>query len=118
MNSEEFVAAIKEFVRDSAIDDTIENLEDPPGRKVPEAEKQRSKWFNNLPDEDHNNIKSIVTDAVDEALFGLLAVLDGSRAIEDGDDKGRLLLVHKGLTEELLNDPNKIGLHDLYNAKD
>jgi hypothetical protein len=118
MNSEEFVAAVKEVVRDSAIGDTIENLEDPPGRKVPEAEKQRSEWFNNLSEKDRSNVESIVTEAVDEALFGLLSVLDGSRAIEDGDDKGRLLLVHKGLTEVLLNDPDKIGLHDLYNAKD
>ena len=34
------MAAVKEVVRDSAIEDTIENLEDPPGRKVTEAEKQ------------------------------------------------------------------------------
>ena len=118
MNSEEFVEAVKEVVRDSVIEDTIENLEDPPGRKVSEAEKLRSEWFNNLSDNGRSNVESIVAEAVDEAIFGLLTVLDGARAIEDGDDKGRLLLVHKGLTEVLLNDPDKIGLHDLYNAKD
>lgn len=116
MNSEEFVAAIKEIVRDSAIEDTIENLEEPPGRIVPEAEKQRSEWFNKLSVKDRSNVEIIVTEAVDEALFGLLAILDGARAIED--DKGRLVLVHKGVAEVLLNDPDKIGLHELYNAKD
>lgn len=118
MNSEEFVEALKELVRDSAIENTVENLEDPPGRKVSEAEKDRSEWFNNLSDKDRSNVESIINEAVDEAIFGFLSVLDGSRAIENGDDKGRLLLVFKGLNEVLLNDPDKIGLHDLYNAND
>ncbi|EKO3627863.1 hypothetical protein [Vibrio metschnikovii] len=117
MNSEQFISVIKKVVRECAIEDTIENLEDPPGRKVPEAEQLRSDWFNRLTEDDRRKVESIVTDAVDEALFGLLSVIDGARAIEDGEDKGRLALIYKGLNEELLNDPNKIGLHDLYNAK-
>ncbi|EJN6958658.1 TPA: hypothetical protein ACX6RS_003983 [Photobacterium damselae] len=91
-------------------------MEDSPGRKVPEAEKRHSEWFNKLSDKDRSNVESIVTEAVDETLFGLLVALDGARAIED--DKGRLVLVHKGGAEVLLHDPDKIGLHDLYNAKD
>ena len=116
MDSEEFILAIKNVVRDSAIEDTIENLEDPPGRKVPELERKRSEWFNNLPEGDRRNVESIIVDAVNEALFGLLSVLDGARAIEDSGDKGQLILTHKGVKENLLNDPDKIGLHDLYNG--
>lgn len=118
MNSEQFISAIKKVVRECAIEDTVENLEDPPGRKAPEAEKLRSDWFNGLAEDERSMVESIVSDAVDEALFGLLSVIDGARAIEDGEDKGRLALIYKGLNEELLNDPDKIGLHDLYNVKE
>jgi len=118
MNSEQFVSIIRKVVRECAIEDTIENLEAPPGRNVPEAEKLRSDWFNSLSEDERSKIESIVVDAVDEALFGLLSVIDGVRAIEGGDEKGRLALFYKGSTDELLNDPHKIGLHELYNAKD
>ena len=117
MNSEQFISIIKKVVRECAIEDTIENLEDPPGRAVPEAEQLRSDWFNGLSEDVRSQVESIVADAVDEALFGLLAVIDGVRAIEDGEDKGSLVLIHKSQNEEWLNDPDKIGLHDLYNAE-
>jgi len=117
MNSEQFISVVKEVVRDSAIEDTIENLEEPPGRKVSEEEKLRSDWFNSLAESDRVKVKVIIAEAVDEALFGLLSVIDGVRAIEDGGDKGRLALIHFSQNKELLNDPDKIGLHDLYNAK-
>lgn len=117
MNSEQFISVIKKVVRECAIEDTIENLEDPPGRKITEVEQFRSDWFNGLTEDDRRKVESIVTDAVDEALFGLLSVIDGARTIEDGEDKGRLTLIYKGLNEDLLNDPDKIGLHDLYSSK-
>ncbi|WP_185236104.1 hypothetical protein [Teredinibacter franksiae] len=118
MDSEKFITIIKRVVRESAIEDTIENLEDPPGRRVPEAEQVRSDWFNALSDDDRSKVGSIVKDAVDEAIFGLLSVIDGARAIEDGEDKGRLVLTYNGEKEQILNDPEVIGLHDLYNAND
>lgn len=117
MNSEQFIEIIKKVVRESSIEDTIENLEDPPGRKVSDAEQNRSNWFNELSDSERSNVESIVADAVDEALFGILSVIDGARAIEDGENKGKLELIYNGFAKNLLNDPNKIGLHDLYNAK-
>ena len=118
MNGEQFISIIKKAVRECAISNTIENLEDPPGKKVSETEQRRSDWFKALTEDERVKIESIVTDAVDEALFGLLSVIDGVRTIEDGDVKGNLALIYKGPVEELLNDPEKIALHDLYNAKD
>ncbi|MCP4990020.1 MAG: hypothetical protein GY928_29425 [Colwellia sp.] len=116
MNSEQFISIIKKVVRESAIEDTIENLEDPPGRRVSENERYRSDWFNGLSSDSRINVESIITDAVDEALFGLLSVIDGARAIEDGENKGKLILTHKKQQEKVLNDPDNIGLHDLYKA--
>lgn len=116
MDSEKFVSIIREVVRNSAIEDTIENIKDPPGRRVSESELVRSNWFNALSDKDQDSVRSVVEDAVDEAIFGMLSVLDGTRAIEDGDDKGTLTLVYENKRKVLLNDPETIGLHDLYNA--
>ena len=116
MNGERFISIIKKVVRESAIEGTIENLEDPPGRRVLETEQLRSEWFNALTSDNRNKVESIVRDAVDEAVFGFLSVIDGSRAIESGKDKGKLVLIYQNSHEEILNDPNKIGLHDLYNA--
>ncbi len=48
MNSEQFVSMIKLLVRDSAIEDTLENLSYPPGRNVSEIEQQLSNWLNAL----------------------------------------------------------------------
>ena len=116
MNSEEFILIIRKVVRDQTIEDLIDNLKCPPGRKISVEEQTRSEWFNELPDEDRSNVEGLISDAVDEALFGFLSVLDGIRAIEHGDERGRLVLAYKNQDHELLNDPNKIGLHDLYNA--
>jgi len=116
MDSNRFVSIIRKVVRNSAIEDTMGNIENPPGRKVLEHELIRSNWYKALSNVDKATVKSIVEDAVDEAIFGMLSVLDGTRAIEDGDDKGTLILVHEKNGAVRLNDPDAIGLHDLYNS--
>lgn len=118
MNSEQFISVVKKVVRESAIEDTIANLEDPPGRSVSESERNRSTWFNELSDDQRNMIENIINDAVDEALFGMFCVLDGTRAIESNCSKNKLVLMYKGQEEKILNNPEEIYLHDLYNAKE
>lgn len=119
MNKEKFVSLIKEVVRDAAIEDTILNVEDPPGRRVSDEEKQLSEWFKNLKDVDQKNMQTIVSKAVDEAIFGFFCVLDGVRAIEDGEDKGDLILNYVSTDQrKVLNGLDTINLHDLYNAEE
>lgn len=112
MNTETFVAAIRRHVRDAAIEDTLNKLRRPPGRRVPTVVKARSDWYNNLSQSDAAVVHSIIADAVDEVVFGLFAVLDGSRVIDDG----RFELLHIGRERTLLNDPEKIGLNEVFNA--
>lgn len=115
MNNEEFVAAIGRYVKDAAVEDTIANLKSPPGRRVPPAERARSDWYNALPAADAAQVDEIVSMAVHEAVFGLLAVLDGARTVDDG--AGRFELSYLAPTGRvLLTDPKAIGLHDLLNA--
>lgn len=115
MNSEEFVTAISRYVKDAAIEDTIANLKNPPGRRVPPAERITSDWYNALPAADAAQVDSIISAAVHEAVFGLLVVLDGARTVDDG--AGRFELTYLAPAGRvLLNDPEAIGLHDLLNA--
>ncbi len=116
MNSEDFVAALKRHVRDAAIEDTIANLKQPPGRRVPPKEQIRSDWYNTLSSEDAAQVNSIIATAVHEALFGLLAIIDGVRTI--GDANGRFELAYLADQRIVLNDSQAIGLHDLLNVSD
>jgi hypothetical protein len=114
MDTETFVKAIRRHVRDTAVADTLTNLKNPPGRKVPADERARSAWFNALPHTEAAYVERIVKEAVDEAIFGFFAVLDGSRTVLDG----RIDLVHVGASSVLLNDRNKIGLNEVFNAEE
>jgi len=115
MNREDFVTAISLYVKDAAIEDTISNLKCPPGRRVPPAERVRSDWYNALSATDSAHVDSIISAAVHEAVFGLLAVLDGARTIDYGVGRFELSYVAPE-GRLLLNDPLTIGLHDLLNA--
>lgn len=114
MDTESFVAAIRRHVRDAAVQDTLGKLTRPPGRRVPPARAARSEWFNALNETDANHVKNVVEDAVDEAIFGFFAVLDGSRVIGEG----RFDLFHVDSSKVLLNDPEMIGLNEVFNARD
>jgi hypothetical protein len=59
-------------------------------------------------------LKDIINEATEMTLFGLFCVLDGVRAIENGEDKGILeLWYRKGDDTMLLNDMDEDFLHDL-----
>lgn len=118
MNNELFIELIKMHVRDAAIEDVISKLNKPPGRKPRERHVTQSQWFNQLSTDDKNSVKEVVQEAVDEAIFGFLAVLDGVRAVEDSSEhKGEFILMYglEGVNERL-NDPDKEYLHDIYNG--
>ena len=114
MNSQEFVEAIKRHGMDAAVEDTIANLRNPPGRRVPPQERARSDWYNGLSDAEVAQVNSVISTAVHEGIFGLLAVLDGARTVDD--EKGLFELTYVGSQRVLLNNPQAIGLHDLLNA--
>jgi len=115
MNSEEFVTAIRRYVKDAVIEDTVANLRSPPGRRVPPAERVRSDCYNALPAADAAQVDSIISVAVHAAVFGLPAVLDGARTVDDVARHFELTYLAPA-GRVLLNDPEIIGLHDLLNA--
>lgn len=94
MNSQEFVEIVKSVVRDAAINDVISVIENPPGRRPLQELKDKSDWYNSLQDDQKQIVKSIVSQAVDSALFGFLCVIDGVRAFESMSNSGRLELIY------------------------
>lgn len=64
----------------------------PAGRRPTSEIVERSAWFNGLAPADQDRVQTVAEDAGKAALFGLLCVLDGVRAIEDGPSAGSLEL--------------------------
>jgi hypothetical protein len=116
MNAEQFMLVIKQVVRDAAIQDAISLLERPPGRRPPQAELARAEWYKSLSPLDRKNLTAVVADAVDAALFGLFAVIDGVRTVENGEIKGTFELHYVKGSRITLNGPDEEMLHDLYMA--
>jgi hypothetical protein len=116
MNSQDFVEALKRYVRDAAIKGTIANLKHVPGRGVRPQERARSDWYNGLSATEANHVNDVIAMAAHHTLFGLLVVLDGDRLIDD--ERGQFELAYVTDRRVLLNDPQAIGLHDLLSASD
>lgn len=113
MNTREFVEAIRLHVRDAAVADTIDKLRKPPGRRPAPDVLSRSAWFTGLADSDAKRVEEVVREAVDEAVFGFFAALDGSRTVASGHFELR----HVDVTSVLLNDPDGIGLNEVFNGE-
>jgi hypothetical protein len=114
MNSQEFVELLKLVVRDGAASEELSILRSPPGRRPPSDLIERSAWYNSLQDDQKRILSSIILDVADRAVFGVLCVLDGVRAIESTSDKGRLELRYVKDTATLLNPAEGDMLHDFW----
>ncbi|SFG87234.1 hypothetical protein SAMN05518865_1215 [Duganella sp. CF458] len=116
MNAQDFIEAVKLVVRDGAAEGVLSMAENPPGRGVTTEAKARAQWLKSLSHHDREQVLKLVEEGVDSAIFGLLCVIDGVRAVEDCGDKGSFELhyVKHGLSTPL-NPENLIFLHDLFN---
>lgn len=111
MNKIEFTKLIKEAVSQSAINDTLENLNSPPGRKPDEQLLAQSEWFNDLSPYDQEMVGKVISEAVHESTFGFLCILDGVRSISESGESNDLNLLHSGVQ---LNETSGEFLHDIY----
>jgi hypothetical protein len=114
MNSDQFVSALIEHVHSPAIQDTIEQLERPTGRKALRRVADAAAWYATLSEPDRASLKLALELAVHRAVFGLLCTLDGVRAVhDDADHEFQLSSVERGLATRL-NSPAGEPLHDKY----
>lgn len=118
MNKEIFINAITSEVYESTLSSVVSKLKHPPGRQPSAELVKQSQWFNSLENETKEMVQQIIKIAAHDAVFGVLAVLDGVRAIEGYGDKGELkLFFEKGNSKQLLNNGEGETLHDLFNEK-
>ncbi len=115
MNNREFVNLIRSIVRDGAVKHTLKLLERPPGRRPPEKLVKLSQWYHALPPDQREWVGLAISEAVDDAVFGFLAVLDGVGQIEEPEERGELKLFYeRDGNRELINDFDKELLHDIF----
>jgi hypothetical protein len=118
MTQEEFIAGIRRAVYESAIKGTLSIIQKPPGRRPSDHLVNLSNWVAGLSDTNKIHLEAIVELAARQAVFGMLAVLDGVRRVEGEEMDGSFeLWFKKGEEEILLNAPNGEYLHDLFNQQ-
>lgn len=114
MSPKYFVEIVRKVVQEQAVRDSIENLQEPPGREPDNALLRFSDFYNKLSDDQKVILEKILHQTAEMTLFGMLCVIDGVRTIESGEDKGNLeLWYRRGDETVLLNDPEEEFLHDL-----
>src|SRR5262245_4761972 len=119
MTPEEFVEALRQVALLATVEGTVAVLEQPPGRRPKQELVEVSNWYRSRSEEGKAFLRRIMTMTADDAVFGVLAVLDGVRTIEDDPDKGAFRLIFKkGDQEWDLIDPTWEFLHDLLKAPD
>src|SRR5262245_11068528 len=115
MDAAEFVAAVRAQAYRKAVSRTQSLLDKPPGRRPDPNLVKLSAWFGQLAETDQQAALGVAELAARLAVFSLLAIMDGVRAIEDSEEKGTFeLRFIKGDVNELVNDPHAEQLHDLF----
>jgi hypothetical protein len=114
MNNQEFIDAIKITVVQDSIESIESVLKTPPGKSPEKKRVELSEWYHTLDDTSKQMVKNIINESVETSVFSFLCVLDGVRAIEKNEDKGKLdLYYEKDETLVLLNNQNEEYLHNL-----
>lgn len=86
MDKETFIERIKVHVYDAEIKNVKSSLRDVSGRSPRKSTEARSRWYNQLCDQDRAMVDEVIAVSVRSALSGMLKVIDGVRPIWDGDE--------------------------------
>lgn len=81
MPPREFIDVVYTAVYRTAIDGVVRLLAQPPGRRPRSDIVELSAWYNGLSDHERDRVQEVVRLSVDQAVFGMLATLDGSRSL-------------------------------------
>jgi hypothetical protein len=113
MEKEEFVKNLKLVTSDSIISDIQYVLDKMPLENFPEF-KEISEWQSKLAPEEKALLFTLIQKVSEKTVFGVLAVIDGVRVIEDTEEKGEFELYYvKNGKKTLINTPDSEYLHDL-----
>jgi hypothetical protein len=93
MDQRTFVDLLHSVVLEGLSSELAQSWQHPPGRLRTEERSQRSEWLAEMSEPDRALVEAFGRDAARSAVFGVLAVLDGSRKIEEPSE-GHLELRH------------------------
>jgi hypothetical protein len=118
MTPEEFVGALRKVVLQRAAASTISAIEQPPGRRPCRDLVEANEWYLKLSEQDRARLRGVAEMVAHNAVFGVLAVLDGARVVEDTLEEGafELAFCKGGLRWDLMP-PGGRALHDILNQK-
>jgi hypothetical protein len=111
MTKDEFIEKVKNAVIPAATTGVLSTIENPPGRKPDKELVQLSEWLISLSGIDKANVTKLVEKAASACLFGVCAVLDGVRVVDQETDCFEIYRVNcEGEKEPLLGETD---YHDL-----
>ena len=119
MTPDDFARVVKTEAFDSAVADVLHGLrEAPPGRRPHPKGIALSAWYGTLSVNDQLMLAEVVRDTAHLALFGILCMLDGVRAIDDPPHSELVLTMvdPAGNRTDLSASVTGIDLHDAFNG--
>jgi hypothetical protein len=118
LDRERFVEIVVDHVRTPAVLDTVKVFTNPPGRTPSPELVEMSGWLGRLSPVDWQHVIRAMAHAVDDALFGVMCLLDGVRSINPRPGVVQRLELHAVLEDGRRRQLNVEGdgeeLHDLY----
>lgn len=118
MNSEQFVATLKEVASHAASRGIVAALKKPPGRSPDLQLVTLANWYNGLGSTDRGTVGRIIEMATDQAVYNVLLVLDGLLAIEPAGPKGRLeLTLENEAGRQVMNPSTSVPLSTLFKTE-
>ncbi len=83
MTPNDFVETIRALAMGAAVDDTVAVLARQPGRRPSPDLVELSTWYQELDNRGQERLRSAIELAARQAVFGVLAIIDGARAASD-----------------------------------
>ena len=93
MDQSAFVDLLQSVVLDGLATELAQTWQHPPGRLPSVERSRRSEWLARMSELDREYLEAFGTEVARSAVFGVLAVLDGHRKIEE-TSTGHLELSH------------------------
>lgn len=114
MDAKQFVDIIRTTVMNSAVDEIVATLLQPPGRRPDQDIVDLSKWYLSMDARDREMLERAFAEVSHAAVFGLLAILDGVRRVDNEQPPGILELWYVGHEGRVKLNGD---LHDVLNSE-
>jgi hypothetical protein len=116
VTAEDFVRIVDLQAAKGAAEATLSALVTPPGRTPALRDRELASWYQQSSPAEKANIKAVVEEATQQAVFSVFALLDGVASLGAEYGSGELALFYRENKEHvLLNDPNGRELHNIFN---